>query len=101
MLDIFNLRRSSTGAVYGVNKRFHMVRWGELGNAVAQVENVPRAAPVGTEIGNDFGGCTFDGGHIGKQDRRVQIALQRHAIAHAALGFGDGHGPIETQRIGP
>ena len=101
MLDIFTLRRSSTGAVDSVNKRFHVVRRGELGNAVAQVENVPRAAPVGTEISDDFGCCALNGGHVREQDRRVQIALQRHTLAHAAFGLGNGNGPVQTERIGP
>ena len=52
-------------------------------HAVAQVEDVPRSSAGPTQHID----CTrFDHGPVGEAHRRIEVALQRHAVAHSFAG---------------
>src|SRR5258708_31498907 len=76
----------ATFRVYSVHQRRHILRRSELGNAMAQIENV--ATPVSVRrqypcglAANDF--------RRRQQHSRVEISLKRHAIANAGTRLSD------------
>ena len=84
-------------AVHGVDQRSHVLRRGEAGNAMSEVEYMPAAFP---EAGEDFGSLAFDDLGICQQNSGVEISLQRDAIADAPAGVTEVRGPVDAQRVG-
>ena len=65
-------------------------------DAVAQVEDVAR---VVTEVVENAFHLGADRRRRRVQHRRVQVALQRHPVAHPATGFADIDGPVQAQGV--
>ena len=87
----------STGAVNRVNKRFHVGRIGELGDAMPQIEYMACCISVIREFGQHAGGLALNRGRAAKQHVRVEVALQRDFAAHPSLGLGQAEVPVQTQ----
>ena len=66
--------------MHGINKHTGIRRVHFLVDTMSQVEHMAAAVAVGGQYARGFG---FDGGRVGKQRVRVEIALQRHAITDA------------------
>src|SRR5688572_16751481 len=75
-----------------------MFRRRVLRYAVAEVEHVPRAAAISLQ---DPAGLRADGGGRAEERHRIEVALQRHAVADAPPRFADGRLPVDAERIGP
>ena len=65
-------------------------------DAVSQVENVARAAAKTFQGIPDF---PADHVRIGQQDGRVQVALQRDLSTDSPTRLGEGHGPVQSDRV--
>ena len=70
---------------------------GMLADTVAQIEHMAAAVAETGQNTRDFGFYTV---RRTEQCERVEIALQRDFIPHAAAGFADIAGPVQSERIG-
>src|SRR5258708_30548287 len=97
-LDFAKSLDPSTGAVNGVKKCFHMVRFGELRDAVPQVEDMPCCVCVIGEGAQDRLGFAGDDGGFGEQRGWVPVALQGPPGANTAPGFPAIYCPAQAAR---
>ena len=74
-----------------------MLRRHFRGDAVAEVEHLAIARPVGSEDTRHLG---TDGCRLGMQHGGVHVALQGDLIAHALARAADVAGPVQAQGLG-
>src|SRR3546814_6462884 len=73
-----------------------MFGWRVLQDPMAEIEDVAGAIAVARQ---HAGHRRLDLGRTGEQDRRIEIALQRDAIADTRTCRRQIGGPVQTQRI--
>ena len=83
--------------VDGIDQHGDVFGRGELGDAMAEVEDMPGVGAIGVENLLRFGGNSLG---AAKQHCGIQIALQGNPITHLTAGGTDIHGPVEADRVG-
>src|SRR5258706_7370222 len=87
-----------TFRVYRVHQRRYVLGRGELGNAVAEIENAATSVSVAGQYLGRLPAYDF---RRRQEHSRVEIALHGDAITDSSARLSDIDGPVETQRIGP
>src|SRR5438105_3020503 len=82
--------------MHGLDERADTLRRGVLRYSVPQVEDVPGTCP---EVVQDRAGLAFYHVRRGEKDSRIEVALERHAVAHALARAPEALRPIDAQRV--
>jgi hypothetical protein len=96
MLNMSRFPDFSAEAVDGLNQRQGVFGGRKLGNSMAKIEHMTRAAP---KRGKDFIYLSSDHFRGSEQNCRVEITLQGDLLADKPAGFSNIHRPVNAHCI--